>query len=649
MNSMDQNATECRRRWAFPFSSWVNNVIFWGIAAIVCVSVLYDVDLIFGGEHTFLDNICQGVMRPFSLGRSIGRFTPFTHWDCNFVLIFKFLPKECYITVCYALNALLLLISLLICSRLIEFAISDLRGWIANIMVLLSLVAIVLTPDFMRVFWHNAFPESRLIFLFLLFTIAFRRTVENDSWKSAIVAFVSIAIAIGYKETWLVVCLGFVGTYVFFAFRAQCRHRRFLLVFGSGVLRRYGRTLVVSLIFLIISYIVFYKFWWVLGMKKSYMEGRSGSIMRCLGFYLKNPILIVAAMIACFRLCMMLFRRQRRHLFWDAMLFSGVFFALSYAAVGLGSDYYAAPAYVLIIPALVYWLGRISHKSKSIAVGIMICTGVWIWHASPRIIRQWNDFHTQRVSDMPFIRELANDKNIRNVYYLLPSQQGRFDWYPAYIFDKFFRYAGGDAIEKIDEIKEISDEEAIVVYLKDRKNVGLAKKLERMASKTSKSLWYKVYYGPISFRVGDDRTAEIGHSDEIFMKGFYTDGKSGRWGESNNASIEFTVSPQLAGKPVRVIVKAGALTVRKAKMPKNRLRILINDVEVFYKKVNSLEDIEFGLPAGFLASGSVTVKFLVDHIICPNELDIGKDKRKFGVWFQSLKITAIDKVTETVR
>ena len=594
---------------------------------------MYDAGLIFGDEHTFLEDICQGIAKPLYLCRSMGRFTPFTHWDCNFVLFFKFLPREYYATAFYAFNALLLLASLILFSRLIRVAIAGSRDLFASSIVSLSIVAVILTPDFMRVFWHNVFPESRLIALLLLFAVAFRRAAVNDSWKAACVAFIAIVTSIGYKETWLVISLCFALTYV---------------LLGWRTLRRNARILTVLLLVLVVCYIAFYKFWWGLGTQRSYTEGRTISLVNCLYFYFRNPLLIVSAVLASFRLCMVMFKRQRQHLFWDAMLFSGICFALSYAVVGLRNDYYAAPAYAFLIPALAYWLGRVRNR-KCLFATITVCASTWFLCSAPKIIQQWKDIHTQRLSDLSFVRELANYKSIRNVYYLLPKR-GLFEDWRWYVFNKFYSYAGGKNQSTIEGIKKLSDTEAIVVY-NSQANLYFAEELERMTTKSSKSSWYTVFYGSSEpLLIGDETKIEIDHSADAAMSGFYADEKSGRWGKSNDASLDFKVNPNLAKHSLRFNVKAGALTT--GKMSQNGLRILINDVEVFYKKVGTLDDIEFELPAGALSSEQINMRFLVDHVVCPYDAvrwhirSWQKDTRNLGVRFQSLKITAIDKPKE---
>ena len=644
MNSIfEKNSTPVLlRKMDFPFSSWVGNVVFWGIAAIACVSVMYDANLIFGDEHTFLTNICQGIYRPFTMAsRSVGRFTPFTHWDCNLVLLLKFLPKEHYVTAMYVLNALCLLISLFLFSRLVKTAVAGSGRWSAVSIYGLALATMVLTPDFMRVFWHNVFPESRLMFLFLGFAIAFRRAVENDSWKSAIVAFLLIAIAIGYKETWLVICLGFVGTYLLWGCGAVHRHERIYIVLGWGVLRRCGRVLAITLVAMVIGYVLFYKFWWVSGIHKSYTDGRTLTLANCLSFYLTNPVLVVAVALACFRLFVMLFKRDRRHLFWDAMLFSGIGFALSYAAIGLRSKYYIAPAYVFLIPALAYWLGRISDR-RCLFILTMVSSATYLLWSSPKIIRQWEVIHDNRLSNVPFVKDLASNKSIRKVYYFLPKN-GLYEDASQTVFKKYYTYAGGTNLYVIKKFSELAEDEAIVISLYDKNGRNLSAMLKRKSVASRKSERFEVFYGPTVVHIGDERGVEINHSDDLVMTGFYGDEKSGRWGEANNATLKFKVAPQLARQPLLFWIKARSGTA----LGRNGLHVCVNGVEVAYKNGVAPGDIKFELPANTLTSGMITVKFLVDRVICPNELGIGKDTRKQGVWFQSLKITAIDKAKES--
>ena len=96
-------------------------------------------------------------------------------------------------------------------------------------------------------------------------------------------------------------------------------------------------------------------------------------------------LLYIAVVLALWRAYQVLIKKDRQHLFFDSLLFSGIIYALANVLLKLPMDYYYFPAVMMTLPAIIYWLTKYLHP-KWICIGLLVIS-VYYGRKFPTVIK----------------------------------------------------------------------------------------------------------------------------------------------------------------------------------------------------------------------------------------------------------------------
>jgi hypothetical protein len=95
------------------------------------------------------------------------------------------------------------------------------------------------------------------------------------------------------------------------------------------------------------------------------------SLLKRISPFLENPILIVMVIFCFFRLYFVLFKKDIKHVFYDSVLFASAGFIAAYEILGIFDRRYFAPAIVIFIPVISFWLCNFYDSKKYFLVGTL--------------------------------------------------------------------------------------------------------------------------------------------------------------------------------------------------------------------------------------------------------------------------------------
>ncbi len=142
-----------------------------------------------------------------------------------------------------------------------------------------------------------------------------------------------------------------------------------------------------------------------------YHQGRAGGrglFEVALSTGAQHPLLIVAAGLLALRLALL--KRSTRLSSFDGLLAGGLAYACAFVILGLDALYYVTPAYILVIPALL-WNLRIGLAWPQPALRIGTCallSGLVLWSvpAVQAVYRESQQVHYTRTHDWAFVDSL---------------------------------------------------------------------------------------------------------------------------------------------------------------------------------------------------------------------------------------------------
>lgn len=609
---------------------WMEFVVFFAF------SILYKADFIFGDEHLFLSTVCQGIPCHMGMGiRSSGRFYPLQFWDINFVLLIPGLTPDHYALAFYVRNVVLFSMTMLFVFMLVswlarERGVGGIRG---NLIAFLVSVSALLIPDFLRIFWHNIFAESRLVLLFVVFAwCVVKARTGNKGWMTG--AIVSALLSIGYKETSFIICVVFPLTMLIFKWRERhddewwnfCRMCYVLLAIGM-------------------AYTAFYFGYWARGVTHSYNAGRTLPLWGAIKFYMSIPLVAMSFALGVLRGVRVLFFKDRDSLVFDALLFSSLAIVCAYMAIGLVDRYYVVPSQCLLLIVSAYWLFWLLRHKGYWGVAIFLLWFAACWLNVGHILRRWRIVFDKRCHDMPFMAQLAGDKSISKIYFYAPGE--RFEGYRKRVFKAFFRNAGGDLKTCIDGAGfngNLSKNEVLVYHVSDRVWRERSRQFKRLGLKVLKSSWFEALYGPFQTHSGvtsDGDTVLLEHSsDKDSFLSFYADGKEGRWG-NGDVHIIVPIPVALRGKKLDAILDANAIFVKNR--PQNTLTVSVADEVVFSSSAKRSGPMCLTVSESLTNTEKIDFRLQTSYVVNPKREGISGDPRDLGVYFRSLRLTCAEK------
>ena len=309
--------------------------------------LLYKPDLSPSDEYAFLPTLQSGKLFPmygkdfpYYDSTQIGRFGPLGGQEYNLVALFTHQPLGYF-----ALNALEL-IALVLALVYVLNSVSKNRA--LNYLAVIFLFAVpALTNTYFKLLYIEK-NVATLLAMFLAFYIAFQR---KPSWWYFLAALLTANLAIYYKEPVFIIVGTLCAAHLWFTWRRASWRSRALDLAGMA-------SSVVWIALYLITVLPNRAHaipsgygadgWFVVFAKTLFNYG-----------FFSDPLLILIVLpLFAVRAYQIFVRRRAPHLLADPMLaaaaaYIGVFFVLN-----LYSPYYLLPAYVLVLPALCYFIDQ---------------------------------------------------------------------------------------------------------------------------------------------------------------------------------------------------------------------------------------------------------------------------------------------------
>ena len=605
------------------------------VIAFLSFSILYKADFIFGDEHFIISSICRGIPCHMGMGfRASGRFYPLSFWDTNFVRLIPGLTPDHYALAFYARNVVLFAVTMLFIFIIVSW-LARRRGvggiW-GDLTIFLVSISAVIIPDFLRIFWHNIFCESRLVVLFVVFAwcVAKAQTGKRG-W--IIGAIASSLLSMGYKETSFIICIVFPLTIL--AFKWHERHDDEWL--------RFCRMCYV-LLALGVAYIVFYYGYWAKGVTHSYNVGRTSPLWDAVKFYMSIPLVAMSFALGVLRGVRVLFFKDRDSLVFDALLFSSLAIVCAYMAIGLVDRYYVVPSLCILLIVLAYWLFWLLHYKWYWGVTIFLICFAICWSDSGHVFRWWRIISGKREHDMPFMSELAGDKSISKIYYC--TSEETIAKYRKRVFTSFYRHAGGDLKTCLDGALfdgNLSKNEVVAYSVSDPVWRRRGNQLKKLGAKVLESSWFEAIYGPVKDPSAVSSYGNVvyleHYSDDACFLSFYADGKEGRWG-NGDVHVLVPIPVALRGKKFDVRLDAGAIFVKDR--PPNTLTVSVAGNVVFSSSDKRSGPVCLTIPGTLTNIEKIDFRMQTSYVVNPRREGISGDPRDLGVYFRSLRLTCAE-------
>ena len=497
------------------------------------------------------------------------------------------------------------------------------------VMVFLASVSVLPILDFLRVFWLNVFPESRLVLLFVIFTGCVIKARETDGVKYVIGAILSALIAIGYKETSFILCLVFPVTMLIWDYK------------GCG---RSFRAMCYVFLVIGISYTIFYFGYWARGIERSYNENRTVPLIDSLKFYMSIPMILASFFLGAYRGVRVCFFRARSNLIYDALLFSALAVVSAYIMMGIVEKYYVMPVQFVLFVVFLFWLFRLCSYRRWLGVlsfGFLMCI---VWSTVQSTIKHWKWSMEKRSQDMSFVQALAADKAVSRVYYCRSDGVG--ENYREHVFRSYFRYAGGN--EKICRSAisfdgTLSTNEVAVFSFHDPGWRGKGEKLAHAGSKSIRSSWYVAVYGSASTaarKTTDASTLLLDCcDDDACFRSFYSAEGDGRWGKGNSGLI-VKIPERLRGKDLNAQLDVGG--TRGKHKEANRLVVSVGGKPLAETELGWKQVVVFTIPGMLTNRDELDIGLKTVYAVCPKRDGINSDNRELGVFFRCLALKSAE-------
>lgn len=283
---------------------------------------------------------------PYYDAATMGRFTPLAAMEYNLFGIFFKSPNPFWYFLYH--SAQLILISFFIVKIFSQFTEN-------KVIIYGAPVLLFLTPGFAISWFRMQMNERNIIFFLAAFLYFYLNQIKNKKIAYLILGLISANLAIYYKETAFIAIGIFAFFHFIFSFNAENLKTKIfdgLLIFSSSV------------------YLIFYYFY-------AYIS-RGANIYGSAAFnwisFIKNilnyalfsdPILILILLpLTLWRLFKIIFRNERIEPIIDSLLISASVYIAAFFVLNMYGPYYLLPAYILALPALIYFLNH--HQPKII-------------------------------------------------------------------------------------------------------------------------------------------------------------------------------------------------------------------------------------------------------------------------------------------
>jgi hypothetical protein len=125
----------------------------------------------------------------------------------------------------------------------------------------------------------------------------------------------------------------------------------------------------------------------------------------------RTPVLLLGIVFGIFRFCAILIRKDRKHLYYDSLLFSGVAYTFAYMLLHFNSGYYFLPAIILFLPSIVYWTKYLYQTNKSHAILLFGLIMAICFYNGGSTMRGISNTWQERKEFIPYISTLLSEYN----------------------------------------------------------------------------------------------------------------------------------------------------------------------------------------------------------------------------------------------
>jgi hypothetical protein len=115
-------------------------------------------------------------------------------------------------------------------------------------------------------------------------------------------------------------------------------------------------------LFIVLYYLVSYK-----NAESFYNSGRVEihGLQFVLSILKRTPMLAIGIVFGIFRFGAIIIKKDRKHLYYDSLLSSGIAYIFAYMLLHLDIGYYFLPAIILFLPSIVFWTKYLYQTNKS--------------------------------------------------------------------------------------------------------------------------------------------------------------------------------------------------------------------------------------------------------------------------------------------
>lgn len=302
--------------------------------------ILNNANWMWGDDVEWLTTTAIGKIEPMSNHAGpAGRFWPLGHYDFNILTFIKGgnTPLAHYILI--TISFLILGASSTILYKHIikdSQATDKYRNWI--IVFCVSFLVLKVYPLFIAV----AFPERIISVLLTIFILSYYCFLKTDKLIYSIITLFS-AIYISYcKEPISIVIFIFALTNILFGYKTLTKNQKilhFLLCFNL-------------IVFTVLYYFIVYR-----NESSFYYQQPVFNSMSYISIFIKvlrsHKILILIYLIFVLRVYSFFIMHDRKSLFYDSMLFSGILYSVILIFLKLHFSHYYFPIIVLCMPSLI--------------------------------------------------------------------------------------------------------------------------------------------------------------------------------------------------------------------------------------------------------------------------------------------------------
>lgn len=357
---------------------------------------------------------------------SDGRFFPLASLDLNLIAIFSHNPY-----VFFTFNALIVFSAGILLWSILDLILEE-KFYTLRVLLLLC---ILLHPGFVTIMLGICFPERLQVFFLALFVVSSIKYYRHNSTSSAIIGLISANVALYYKEPTFLI----IGSFALLMLLDSIKHKRNSCWYYAALLFSVFVFLILYFTLIIPHIEKAYTRWTFLSVYEEMLHIFKGLF----SFIITDSfLLLLLPALLLYRIFSFVFKKDRKHIFWDSLLLGGFLYLCAFIKLHLFDTYYLIPIYFITLGAMLYFLFSLNLIRHTIFKGILIlCALLMCINTIPMGIYTYISLKTEGVKfheSLAFVAEKAKEKaNANQILTLYFDGNGRGDenyatWYWGY-------------------------------------------------------------------------------------------------------------------------------------------------------------------------------------------------------------------------